>query len=259
MTSYSINSSLATYVFSGPHALSGWAIMHVWSKPVSVAASNTGQIQEYISLQALNNTYVGMHWNGNSWQNLTQTGWYYDPVNQLLYVHFVGDRKVILSVMSTTSTQSGSLNISMPQTSVSIMQGTNSTLMFNVYSTNIASQLVTLTSSQVPAGVYVKISPYASYTNFSSTLLISVSNTTQPGSYYLILEANSSTLFTSVIITLSVIAAQPTGQGSSGNGGSASNQSGSNTGQLSSKLYTLTILSGPAVLGLHRLILELIS
>jgi len=256
MTSYSINSSLATYVFSGPHALSGWAIMHVWSKPVSVAASNTGQIQEYISLQALNNTYVGMHWNGNSWQNLTQTGWYYDPVNQLLYVHFVGDRKVILSVMSTTSTQSGSLNISMPQTSVSIMQGTNSTLMFNVYSTNIASQLVTLTSSQVPAGVYVKISPYASYTNFSSTLLISVSNTTQPGSYYLILEANSSTLFTSVIITLSVIAAQPTGQGSSGNGGSASNQSGSNTGQsdnntgqLSSKLYTLTILSGPVGFG----------
>jgi|GEM_PF-1278461 hypothetical protein len=257
LISYNQSQNAASYLFSGPHALSGWAIIHTTSKPISVTASNSGQIQEYPSLQALNSTYVGMQWKGNSWQNLTQTGWYYDSLNQLLYVHFVGDRKVTLSIMSTTSTQSASLIISMPTTSLSLMQGANSSLMFDVYSINTASQLVTLSTWQIPASIHVQILPYSSYTNFSSTLYISVSNNTQPGSYYLTLEANSSTLFASIVLSLSIIAAQPSGQGSSGNGGTGSNQSdnnsvtdqNNNTGQTNNRLYTLTIISGPAGFG----------
>jgi hypothetical protein len=257
LISYNHSQNSASYLFSGPHALSGWAIIHTTSKPVSIATSNSGQIQEYPSLQALNSTYVGMQWTGNMWQNLTQTGWYFDPVNQLLYVHFVGDKKVILSVMSTTS-QSASLNISMPQTSISITQGSNNSLTFNVYSTNTAPQLVTLSTSQFPAGIHVQILPYSSYTNFSSVLYISASNNTQPGSYYLTLEANSSTLLTSIVLSLSVIAVQSGVQGNPGNGGtepnqsnneSINNQNNSNTSQSGNKLYTLTIISGPVGFG----------
>src|SRR5207245_11109929 len=53
-----------------------------------VTANNTGIMLKYLTLKELNQTIVGMHWTGNAWQNLTQTGWYWDANHSLLYLHF---------------------------------------------------------------------------------------------------------------------------------------------------------------------------
>ena len=67
---------------------SAWAIIRSDSHPVGVTANNTGIMPEYLTLKALNQTIVGMHWTGNAWQNLTQTGWFWDANHSLLYLHF---------------------------------------------------------------------------------------------------------------------------------------------------------------------------
>ncbi len=83
-----VGSNSVRYTFSGPAQFSSWAIVQLAAAPSSVVSSNTGKLAQYSTLTALNRTVVGMSWNGKSWQNLTQSGWYYDSPNGLLYVHF---------------------------------------------------------------------------------------------------------------------------------------------------------------------------
>ena len=78
----------AKYDYTGPHMFSAWAIIRSDSHPVGVTANNTGIMPEYLTLKDLNQTIIGMHWIGNAWQNLTQTGWYWDVNHSLLYLHF---------------------------------------------------------------------------------------------------------------------------------------------------------------------------
>ena len=76
------------YHYRGLNLFSGWAIINAFSSPLSVTANTTGVIPQYPTLAALNKTIIGMHWTGKTWQNLTQTGWYWDANHSLLYLHF---------------------------------------------------------------------------------------------------------------------------------------------------------------------------
>ncbi|MEM0117510.1 MAG: carboxypeptidase-like regulatory domain-containing protein [Conexivisphaerales archaeon] len=250
----------AEYFLTGPHAFSGWAILHVASKPQAVTSSNSGQIPEYQTLQSLNSSHIGMFWNGNSWSNRTETGWYYDTNNQLLYVHFVGDNAVTLTVTLGNTSQTGSLTISPSQSSVTLTQGNSTSLSLNVNSYRVASQKVSLSAFQLPNGLGVTFSPSTAYTNFTSSLYVTASSSMQPGIYTVILQANSSTLLATAILSISVLAAQSsTGSGQQQNntsgsgevqsGGSGSNGNDNMTQQNQQQYYTLTIASGPAGFG----------
>ena len=98
LTSTSTTSSSDTYGLTAPASFSSWLIVQDSTPPNSVSASDTGALPRYSSLSSLGSTLVGEHWTGSTWQNMAQTGWYYDDVNKLLYIHFVGQPSVSITV-----------------------------------------------------------------------------------------------------------------------------------------------------------------
>jgi hypothetical protein len=114
IVSYSISSSGASYSFSGPHDFSSWLVMSLASPPTSVVTSNAGSLSSFNTLSALNASFIGMKYTGGSIQNLTQTGYYYDQSNNLLYIHYVGDNNVTVTVngQGTVNPLSASLSVS---------------------------------------------------------------------------------------------------------------------------------------------------
>ena len=97
--------AVATYITSSAPNSSQWLIVKSLTRPSSVAANNTGTIPEYSTLAALNETKIGVYCDSVSssgeclvFKTYLETGWYWDSSNQLLYVHYVGDAYVNLSI-----------------------------------------------------------------------------------------------------------------------------------------------------------------
>lgn len=95
----------ATYVTSSAPNSSQWLIVKSVSSPFSVFANDTGLIQEYSSLSLLNQTKIGVYCNSinsdgacSSFKMYEETGWYWDSANEILYVHYVGDRAVSITI-----------------------------------------------------------------------------------------------------------------------------------------------------------------
>jgi len=73
-------------------------ILRDGTSPQSVFANTSGTIPVYASLSALNQTFIGTKCSKEindactSWETLLQTGWFFDSVNDLLYIHYAGAR-----------------------------------------------------------------------------------------------------------------------------------------------------------------------
>ncbi len=96
-----VSSNSAEYTLDGPHGFSSWLILQSDLEPSSVSASNTGLISRMQSLEQLDQTIIGMNWDGSSLKDLTETGWYWDSSNQLLYIHFRQESEVTIDVTQT--------------------------------------------------------------------------------------------------------------------------------------------------------------
>lgn len=252
IASSQISQSSATYRFNAPHMLSSWLVIQSSQQPSMVIASNTGPINSYASLTALNSTYVGMKWNGYSWQNLTQTGWYYDQTNHLLYIHYVADNRVTIQV-SQTSSQQPSLILNSSQNYLTLRQGDSTNIQLNVFSYHSAPQSVNLYAQQLSSGFKINFSPSSAYTNFTSLMSVNVSPSVPAGTYSIQVQASSSTLLATFTFTLYVLSSNMTiggGSGdSSGSGREAGNSGNSTSGSENLKYYTLVVNSGPSGLG----------
>lgn len=121
LTGSTVGLTSANYSLEGPRLFSSWLIVRSNSEPASVASSSTGAIPKLSSLSSLNQTVVGMHWTGSAWQNLTQTGWYYDSTNSLLYIHLQ------LASSTTVSVRQGASATSTTTSAKSTTVGTSST------------------------------------------------------------------------------------------------------------------------------------
>lgn len=166
------SSGTVTYVTSGPHMFSSWLIVESTNPPSSVSASNTGQVQNYQSISSLNNSFIGMRWSqATKWQNLTQTGWYYDPTNKLLFIHFVGGSQVSIAVSYGQSTQSSTSS----STSLSTSTSTSSS---SSYSTKTTTSSTTTTSSSSISTTSSTTSSTTTSTSTTTTSSTTVSTTT---------------------------------------------------------------------------------
>lgn len=99
---------VATYVTSSAPNSSQWLVVKSSTLPISVFANNTGEIQEYSTLASLNQTRIGVFCDSVSssgeclsFKSYFETGWFWDSSNQILYIHYVGDRFVKLSVRAS--------------------------------------------------------------------------------------------------------------------------------------------------------------
>jgi hypothetical protein len=95
-----------TYTTNSAINSSQWLVLDfTGSAPLSVSASNTGMIPVQSSLSALNHTTIGtvcsqVEAGGGclGFVTVTQTGWYLDSTDSLLYVHYEGGPSVTISV-----------------------------------------------------------------------------------------------------------------------------------------------------------------
>ena len=91
---------------------SQWLIVKSLFDPVSIVANNTGQVAEFQSLQALNSTRIGVFCvsvnqtndSCDTFKMYDQTGWFWDSVNDVLYVHYVGGPAVEISIVEASKT-----------------------------------------------------------------------------------------------------------------------------------------------------------
>jgi hypothetical protein len=246
IVSYSISSSSASYTISGPHDFSGWIVLSENSLPATVVSSNLGVLPSFPSLISLNSSFVGMKLVNGQFQNLTQAGWYYDQINHLLYIHYLADNKASLTITTSGSSQSGSINIFTNSSALAVVQGKNASLAVSVVSFNTQPQQVTLSAIQIPSGVSVSFSPTAGNTNLTSVLLVSASPNAIPSNYIIGIQAASSSAIATTQLSLTVLPSQS----SSGNNSIGSSQTQVNSSaESNTTLYTLTIASGPAGYG----------
>ena len=96
-----------TYVTSSPPNSSQWLIVKSSGLPISISANNTGLIPESSSLEALNQTKIGVDCVsvGNSgaclsFKQYLETGWFWNNSDLILYVHYVGGPAVKISVVA---------------------------------------------------------------------------------------------------------------------------------------------------------------
>ena len=93
-----------TYVTSSPPQSSQWLVVQYSVLPSVVQASDSGVIPRFSSLASLNQTVIGsvcISIQNNqcvSWNTLAQTGWFFDPVNLILYIHYVGGASIQIIV-----------------------------------------------------------------------------------------------------------------------------------------------------------------
>jgi len=101
------NGQTGTYRVQGERDSSGWMIVKSTSSVSSVSSSVTGTLPRQMSLSALNQTKIGTFCAAVSssprgkcthFASYSQEGWYYDPVDHLLYIHFRGSPSVTLTV-----------------------------------------------------------------------------------------------------------------------------------------------------------------
>ena len=98
LISSSTKSTSDSYTLNGPPGFSSWLVVASSSAPTSVTSGAGGALTHFSTLSSLDGTLIGDYWKANKWQVFTQGGWYYDSVNQLLYVHFEGGSPGSLTV-----------------------------------------------------------------------------------------------------------------------------------------------------------------
>lgn len=93
-----------SYVTKSAPDSSQWLILKDSTSPSQIYANNTGVIPKYTTLASLNGTVIGERCTSTSndictsWKYLSETGWYFDSVNLLLYIHYVGGEAVEITV-----------------------------------------------------------------------------------------------------------------------------------------------------------------
>jgi hypothetical protein len=92
------SSTADTYQLTNTQGSSSWLVIQLSGAPTSATASTSGTISKISTLGSLATTTIGEHWTGSAWQSLTQTGWYYDSTNDLLYVHYEGGSQATITV-----------------------------------------------------------------------------------------------------------------------------------------------------------------
>ncbi len=102
----------------GPNS-SEWVILEGQSTPIGVIANDTGTIPQYSTLSGLNYTKIGIYCIAinstypstgvcTDFQQYTQTGWYWDSVNSLLYIHYEGQATNTQLTVDWSSTNTSS-------------------------------------------------------------------------------------------------------------------------------------------------------
>ncbi|MGI0091496.1 MAG: hypothetical protein ACREBS_07290 [Nitrososphaerales archaeon] len=147
--SSSSSSGSESYNLAGSENSSSWAVLTSTSYPISISSSLTGSIPSYSSLSSLNQTQIGYYCTSvsasacTSWAARSQEGYYYDPTNNLLYVHYRGGSSITLSVSSSGSATSSTT------TTTSSSSSTTSTSSANaVFSNPRASSTVVNQNTQ---------------------------------------------------------------------------------------------------------------
>jgi hypothetical protein len=177
LASDTLSATSASYNLDGPGLFSSWLVLNSASPPSAVSSSTSGTMPAYTSLSALNSSIVGMHWTGSVWQNLTQSGWYYDGADNLLYIHFIMGGPTRITVQegpaATTTTISQSTSAS---TSSAVTSTTTTTS--QATSTSTASTGVSTSASSSP-GFSLNVSPSSDSVTAGSTATSSVSVSSQ--------------------------------------------------------------------------------
>lgn len=93
------------YVTSSSPNSSQWLILSADLPPVQITANDSGMLPEYSSGTALNQTFIGEQCqsvsNGDvcsSFKFVAQTGWFFDTVHDVLFIHYVGGPDVEIRV-----------------------------------------------------------------------------------------------------------------------------------------------------------------
>ncbi len=81
-----VTANTTSYTLKGPYNQTSWLILNSTKTPIRVSANNTGALPQHTQLIMLNATS-------------TLNGWYYDEVNNLLYVKFKTTSAVIVEVV----------------------------------------------------------------------------------------------------------------------------------------------------------------
>ena len=94
-----------TYVTSSGQNTSQWLVIRSTSVVLSVSNNVSGTLQKYATLASLNETMIGYYCtNANpdgscsSFQYFSEQGWFWDSVNSVLYVHYVGGPAVKITL-----------------------------------------------------------------------------------------------------------------------------------------------------------------
>jgi hypothetical protein len=108
--SESNNGQTGTYKVQGARDSSGWLIIKSTSSVTSVSSGLSGALPRQGILAELNQTKIGTFCakiassplgKCTLFTSYSQEGWYYDPVNQLLYIHLRGGSQVSLTVQTS--------------------------------------------------------------------------------------------------------------------------------------------------------------
>jgi len=223
-----IGSYSATYVLSGPPDSGSWLIVKDSSPPSSVAAGGAA-LTQYSSLGGLVSATQSayMQTNANNWT--PASGWYFDPTHQLLYAAYVGGPSVSVAINQPSSTSSTTTSTTTTTTSSSTTTSTTTTttapfsfalsaspssgsvLQGGSISTGVYVQLlsgppqpVSVAASKLPAGALVSFSLQNANPSFVSTMTLTTSPSTPPGTYSVPITATSGQLTQTVNYTLSV-------------------------------------------------------
>lgn len=106
--SISASSSIVsqTYVTQSPLNSSQWIVINSQTAPLVVFSNLTGVIPRYQSLSSLNETRIGTFCDSidratgvcTAFKAYEESGWFWDSLNNVLYVHYVGAPAVKLIV-----------------------------------------------------------------------------------------------------------------------------------------------------------------
>jgi hypothetical protein len=174
LSRYSTQPSQASYTLTGPKSASAWLIVQSPSPPITVSSSNTGSIPEFASLSALNRTVDGY---SPQQVNLTQTGWFYDGLHNLLYIHarLSYSNTLLVSatpVTTTTATQTVTQTTTATTTNVSTTTASSVTITTRLETTTFThsttSTVTTTTESVNTTTVTTPVLP------LTSALLVAV-------------------------------------------------------------------------------------
>ncbi|MEM3803426.1 MAG: carboxypeptidase-like regulatory domain-containing protein [Conexivisphaerales archaeon] len=229
-SSSSTNNSLTLSTSSGP-STSQWIILETPQPVTSVSSSSSGSISNYQSISSLNKTIIGYICTSilnsvcTTWSEYNQQGWYFDPSNSLLYVHFTGGKSVAITVntpigtsqssnetnqnppqqqnSSNTSSSTQYLSIKVSPAIAELYPGENASYTIDITSSNVGE--ISINVSGLPDGIGASITPSTGTSNFTSQLIVAVPLTASPGNYTFEVNAAGQNASSSALAQLEVL------------------------------------------------------